>query len=143
MKKYLISLFAVLAFIAPAMAQMEKVDFKATVVGNTTQAVSYVLRGEVMGIFCNTTLGTATVSVASSEQTIFSKAAIAADAMFNVRGLLHDAGGTNITRVSNATNLFDTIYEPVAVAGPVTVTIIGVAGSTFTNDWTVGVIYKK
>jgi len=25
----------------------------------------------------------------------------------------------------------------------VTVTIIGVAGSTFTNDWTVGVIYKK
>jgi len=144
MKKALTGLAAFMATSVALFASMEDRDFSCTVIGTQTNAVTYVLRGELEAIKVDVTApSTGTVTVVSDELTLFSKASIAADATFLPRAATHTTAGIAATFVGGTQNVANVWYGKQPMAGPVTVTLIGENGAAVTNNTKVTLIYKQ
>ncbi len=116
-----------------AFAEMGDRAFVGTVTGVTTSTVSYVLRGALEAVQVDVTApATSTVTVASGGLTLFSKADIAADAVYLPRV------GTHL-----ATGVANTNFDKGPMAGLVTVTVLGQNAVSVTNATTVTLIYSK
>ena len=141
MKKML--MIAILAAFAQAgFAQMDDRDYKVAVTGATTNSVSYVLRGELEAVHVDVPAGaTGTVTVATSQGTVFSKAAIDADAVYFPRVALMTTAGVAATFVGGTNDTANAWYGKAPLAGPVSVTVIGTGTNAATYN--VKVIYKK
>ena len=138
MNKALVGLAAFIATSVALFAGMEDREFGCSVIGTATSTVTYVLRGELQAVNVDFTAGrTGTVTVASDELTLFSKADIAADATFLPRAATHDKGGVVLT---NAT--FGGYAAP-PMAGAVTVTVVGQDALSRTNDAKITLIYEQ
>lgn len=136
----------------PVLADMDNVDFKVTTVGATGNTGSiYVLRGNIEQIYVTApAISTGTVTLVSEQQTILSKAGVAASACFTPRVAPQTSAGVAATWTEVGTNslgaLGSTVTttffgEKIAVAGPVTFSVIG--ASTGTVTWTATVIFSK
>jgi len=172
MKKILAVFGMVLCMASTLLADMRERDFDFSVIATATGTVSYVLRGELQGIYIDVAAGsTQTVTVETDEQTLYTKAGVAADVwvplLYPTYGSTGSAltfasyGGTiNITTntiegydgtdptsstiltyYSTATS--NPIYSKAALAGTVTVTVTGAAGTTATNASTITVVYDQ
>jgi hypothetical protein len=145
MKKGLIGL-AVFALANASFAGMEDREFDLTVIGASTQTVTYVLRGTLEAVNVNVTApATSTVTVASDELTLFTKSGIAADATFLPRAAAHTTAGAAIQfYTGNETNWTSTaLYQAQPLAGSVTVTLVGQNAASVTNNTKVTLIYKQ
>lgn len=144
MKKVLAGLVAFLATSVALFANMENREFSCTVIGAQTNAVTYVLRGELEAIKVDVTApSTGTVTVTSEQLTLFSKASIAADATFLPRAAVHTTAGVAATFVGGTNNVANAWYDNQPMAGSVTVTLIGENGASVTNNTKVTLIYKQ
>ncbi len=159
MKKLISILMALCLTAAIAAAGMEDIQYtfpaSSSTTGTAVQSKTYVLRGEIETIYIDVTgLTTGTVAVTSCDvnkavtNTIFSKALITADCVYQPRLALHTTGGAAYTWLSSVTNdnanvITNSFLGKAAVAGPVTVTFTGQAASTSTNDVDVTIIYKR
>jgi hypothetical protein len=138
MKKAMACLAAFMATSVALFAGMEDRDFDFSVVGTGTGTVTYVLRGELQAVRVDFAAArTGTVTVASEELTLFSKATIAADATFLPRAVSHDSGGVVLT------NAVYGGYVAPPMAGPITVTVVGEDGMARTNAAKITLIYKQ
>jgi hypothetical protein len=138
MKKVLAGLAAFVATSVALFAGMEDREFACTVIGTATNTVTYVLRGELQAVQVDmTTPSTCTVTVASDELTLFSKASITADATYLPRVATHDNAGTVITNASFGG------YDAPPMAGPITVTVVGQDAGGRTNAAKVTLVYKQ
>lgn len=148
--KRLITLLAIVLLAGVGFADMDNKDFNVVVVGNTTNSASYVIRGELEGVYVNVPAGTmtGTVTVATSHETLFTRA-ITADGMYRPRVSTHTTAGAAATFTTySATNTgagataaqVQTWYNKAAMAGPVTVTVVQDGPGT---NWVVTLIYDK
>ena len=144
MKKFVILVLVAMVGLS-AYAQMDTRDFSASLVTTNVGTQSFTLRGEVEGINVVIPAGkTCTVAIATSQQTLFSKADMtaASDGFFAVRIPTHTTAGVAITAVDNGSNT-NSLYGKAAAAGSVTATFTPAAATTGTNTYTATVIYKK
>jgi hypothetical protein len=145
----------VIAFLAlfafAAMAGMDNVPYKVSVIASETNSATYVLRGTIESIYVDVAdLSTNTVTITSDQGTIFTKAGITADTQFFPRVAGQTTAGVAYTFSTlgsdsggATTNLFTSAqYDKIAVAGPVKVTVIGQNAST-TNTTTTTIIINK
>ena len=124
----LIGLIAVSAF-----AAMDSRDFSASTITTNAASSTFVLRGELSGIYATIPTGkTCTVAVATSEGTVFSKSLTASGAFFP-RVACHDIAGAVTNSIAG--------FAP--LAGPVTATFTPAAATTGTNAYAVKVIYNR
>jgi hypothetical protein len=112
---------------------------KQTIAGSTNSQ-TLVLRGLLEGV--NIDVGTATtrtqtVTVASAQQTLFTKA-VTADGWFPLQ--YPQYGSTGAALSLDATNSW---YGKAPMAGDITVTIVGGNAANVTNTTTVTLIYSK
>jgi hypothetical protein len=122
-------------------ATMDDRDYQITVIATATNSVSYVLRGELEGVYVEVPTGkTGTVTVASEQATLFSKADIAATTYFPVRIPLVSTAGVALTAVDAGSNT-NAIVGKAAMAGPIAATVVG--AGTGTNTWNIKLIYKR
>lgn len=146
MKKLILTVLVAVAILSPvfveeASATMDDRDFTVSVIGTATGTVSYVLRGELEGIYIDIAAGsTQTVTLASSEQTLFTKAGVASDVWYSLRYPQYGSTGSALESTGATTN---TVYGKAPLAGDITLTVIGAAGTTATNSTTVTAIYLK
>jgi len=83
-----------------SFAGMNDRDYDFSVIGTATGSVSYVLRGELEGIYVDIAAGsTQTVTVASDEQTLFTKS-VTADAWYPVLYAAYGSTGSALTFAS-------------------------------------------
>jgi hypothetical protein len=144
MKKALTGLVAFMATSVALFASMQDREFSCTVVGAGTNAVTYVLRGELEAIKVDVTApSTSTVTVASDQLTLFSKASIAADATFLPRAAIQTTAGVAATFVGGTNNAANAWYDKQPMAGSVTVTLVGENAASVTNNTKVTLIYKQ
>ena len=139
-------MLAVFALAGASFAGMEDREFDLTVIGASTQTVTYVLRGTLEAVNVNITApATSTVTVASDELTLFTKSGIAADATFLPRAAAHTTAGAAIQfYTGNETNWTSAAqYEAQPLAGAVTVTLVGQNAASVTNNTKVTLIYKQ
>ena len=118
--------------------------FDFNLVTTNAGSKSFVLRGELEGV--NVVIPankTATVSVATAQMTLFSKADItsATDGYFPVRIPLYSTAGAALTEVDAGSNT-NSLVGKAAMAGSVTVTVTPKAATTETNDYAIGVIFN-
>ena len=137
---------AVSAFIAAtASAQMADTDFAVSLVGTNTAAKTYVIRGELEGIYVDVPANaTNTVVITSEQGTLLSKASIAADVWYLPRVATHTTAGAAATFVGGTNDTANVWYSKAAMAGPITVTVTGEnAALTNATTTTVTLIYRK
>lgn len=137
MKKLLsILLLCLLAISAPA--QMDNRVYDLTVIGtgaSSTNQASYVLRGELEAVVVTCPANAAgTITVATSDATIFALSSTAASAVYYPRIATHSITGASSTN--------NPVLGKVPLYGPVTVKIVGETATT-TNAWRVNLIYKR
>lgn len=131
MKKLAI-IAAVLFAAVSARAEMDSVKFTLSCATTNVDSETYVIRGQIEGIYVDVTAGkTQTVAVAGTQDSFLS-ASITADGMYYpVQVGNNDSGAT--------TNTFVRFPS----AGDVTVTVTPAAATTGTNTTEVTVIYSK
>ena len=123
-----------------AQAAMQDRNFTVSVIGNATGTVSYVLRGELHGIYIDVAASsTQTVTLASDEQTLYTEAGITADAwrplLFPQYGstgsalVLNTYGGTASTTTTTTNSLIEYGTNNAAIATNSIITY-GVAPAT-------------
>lgn len=139
----------------PAKARMDDAVYSIQTIGNgasSTNSATYVLRGTIEHIYIDVpSLSTGAVTVASEHETIFSKTGIAADACYTPRKAAQTYAGASHTWTELGTNSTGAVgmtitqnaldMEKYAVAGDVTVTVVG--ASTGTVTYGVTVVYSK
>jgi hypothetical protein len=133
-----------------ATAEMDNRSFGALqTVGASTNSRNYVLRGELYGVYVNVgtaTTRTQTVTVASAEQTLFTKD-VSADGWYPLQYPQYGATGSALTfNTYSATGMVARAQawnERAPLAGTVTVTVVGKNGANKTNTTEAVVIYKK
>jgi hypothetical protein len=142
MKKLIVLLALVVAYAAPVLAQTEAREYRSTHAGAEAKTNTYTLRGELYSIYVAMPAGspTATVSVVSSEGTLFSKSGITASGWFHPRFQTHDSAGNALSIVASESTT-NAVRDRVLLAGPVTVTVTPTT-QIVTNNYTVKVIYK-
>ena len=142
----LLAAFVMLAGVG--LADMDSKDYNIAVIGNTTGSASYVVRGELEGVYVNVPAGTmtGTVTVATSQETLFTRA-ITADGMYRPRVSTHTTAGAaatfNVysnTAATASAGIAQTWYSKAAMAGLVTVTVAQDGPGT---NWVVTLLYKK
>jgi hypothetical protein len=121
---------ALAVFASAAFAGADDVQLGGSVKNTSALTNSYFVRGDIAGIFITTpTNMTCTVSVASSEGTIFSKTvtggASAATTYYSLRFPAYDSAGNVLN-----TNV---LMVPLTVASKVTATLTGVLPASATN----------
>jgi len=142
MKKILSAIVALFAaFSLSARAEMDDVSVSATLVTTNSQSWTYVLRGEIQGVYVDVAAGkTNAVLITSGEQTIFN-ANVASDSYFPLLAPAFSTTGVALTEIiSGSTNA---VLKPIAVAGPVTIRLAGAANTTGTNAVSAKIIIKK
>jgi hypothetical protein len=142
-----VSSLALLAFVLTAFGAMDDKDFSATVAGTSTGTAAYVIRGELEGIYIDVTTATTTtqtVTLASSQQTLYTKD-ISADVWVPLRFVQYGSTGSALTYYTgNETNWTSTaVYGKAPLAGSVTLTVVGKNAASTTNTTAVKVIYNK
>jgi hypothetical protein len=155
MRKIGLIVVALGAFGLSALGGMDNVPFgSGTTIAASTSTVSYVIRGELEGIHIDVgtaTTRTQTVTVASEQMTLFTKACTA-DAMYLPRYAMHGNTGSAITfNTYSATNMAagvtaaqaQTWYGKAPLAGKITVTVVGNNGASKTNTTAVTLIVNK
>jgi hypothetical protein len=137
MKK--ISAFVISALMAASVfAGMDDRDFSFSQLGAATSTVSYVLRGELEGVHIDVApVTTQMITVTTAQQILYSNATVTADAWLPLRYAMVDSSGTSLINTTN------NVYEKAALAGSVSVLVLGKNGATTTNATTVKVIYKQ
>lgn len=146
MKKVMVGMAAFIATSVALFAGMEDREFSCTVIGAGTNSVTYVLRGTLEAVNVDVTApSTSTVTVASDELTLFTKAGITADATYLPRAAAHTTAGAAIQfYTGNETNWTSAAqYESQPMAGAITVTLVGQNGTSVTNNTKVTLIYKQ
>jgi len=136
-------------------AQMEATSFSAlSTVGASTNSKSYVLRGTLEGVYINVgtpTTRTQTVTIASSQQTLFSLAATA-DGWYPLQYAQYGSTGSALTfNTYGATNVAagasvayaQTWYGKAPLAGTITVTVVGGNDAAVTNTTEAIVVFSK
>ena len=155
MKKKLIAVCAAALIGLPAFAGMDNAVYRIQTDGaNSTNSATYVLRGTVEHIYIDVPpLSTGAVTVASEHETIFSKTGIAADACYTPRKAAQtytgaalswtELGSNNDGPTTNVVTSTQGIggSEKYAVAGDVTVTVVG--ASTGTVTYVVTIVYNR
>lgn len=157
MKKKLIAVCAAALIGLPAFAGMDDAVYSIQTIANgasSTNSATYALRGTVEHIYVDVpALSTGAVTVASSHETIFSKSGIAADACYTPRKAAQTYTGAALSWTelgSNNDGLTTNVVtstqgiggsEKYAVAGDVTVTVVG--ASTGTVTYGVTIVYSK
>jgi hypothetical protein len=143
MKKIGMVMIALLVCGLTAFGAMDDKDFSSTVVGAGTGTVSYVLRGELAGIYVDVETAsttTQTVTLASSQQTLFTKD-MSADGWYPLQYAQYGSTGSALTFDSTTgTNAW---YNNAPMAGLITLTVTGKNAASSTNTTTVTVIYDK
>jgi hypothetical protein len=139
--KKLISLIVLAAWAFPAFALMDTKDFSATVVGTATGTQSYVIRGELEGVYVTVPSGgTATVTIASREQTLFTKSCTAS-AFYPI--LIPAYGTTGSALTQSAYLSTNVVYTKAAMAGSITATFVGENAASVTNSWKATILYSR
>jgi len=141
--KKLMGILMVLAFAGISHGQqMASYTFSEDVVGTTTNSSAVVLRGEVYSVKVDVAASaTGTVSIATAQSTVFSKASIAADATYFPLAAAHTTAGDAATFVGGTNDTANAVYRPIPLAGSVTCTVIGQSAGT--NTYNVTIVYKK
>lgn len=120
-----------------AVAGMDGLPLSVSVIGTATGTASRVIRGELEGIYINVAAGsTQTVTLATSEQTLFTKATITADTWYPLRYALYGSTGSALTFVGGTNNTANAWYGKAPLAGLVTLTVIGECATTNTTTVT-------
>jgi len=138
----LVTLLAGIVLLAGVgFADMDNKDYNIAVIGNTTGSASYVVRGELEGVYVKVPAGTmtGTVTVATSQETLFTRA-ITADGMYRPRVSTHTTAGAAATFVGGTNNVANPWYSKAAMAGIVTVTVVQDGPGT---NWVVTLLYDK
>lgn len=131
--KYLVIAVAILAAVFSVKAEMDSAKYTLSTVTTNVASKTYVLRGQIEGIYVDVTAGkTQTVAVASALDTFLS-ASITADAMYYPVQVGNTDAGVAVTNT----------FVRFPAAGDVTVTVTPAAGTTGTNTTQVTVIYSK
>ena len=141
MKKML--MIAILAAFAQAgFAAMDDRDYSVAVIGTATNSQSFVLRGELEAVYVTIPASaTGTVTVATSQGTVFTKSALTASGVYFPRVALQTTAGAAATFVGGTNNTANAWYGKAPLAGSVTVTVIG--ESEGTNTYGAKIIYNK
>lgn len=129
-----------------AQAATDQTTYDFSLVTTNAGSKAYTIYGEIEAVHVTIpTAKTATVSVASAEDTFFSKAGMtsATDGMFYPMAPVQDAGGTNLLSVTDGGTNSVPLRKKFVAAGAVTVTVTPPAALTGTNAYSVKVIYKK
>jgi len=96
MKKVL-SHIILIAMAVPAFALMDSKDFTATVVGTATGTQSFVIRGALEGVYVTVPSGgTGTVTIATAQQTLFTKSCTAS-AFYPIQVPAYGSTGSALT----------------------------------------------
>jgi hypothetical protein len=145
MKKLFISVAVLAALASVAGAAMDSRDYSSTLVTTAASTQSFTLRGTLNCVYVDLPTGkTATVAVATSEGTVFTKADIAADtAFYPAIPMVKAADGAAATFVGGTNDTANAWYAKPALAGLVTVTVTPKAETTGTNTYGVRVIYDR
>jgi hypothetical protein len=157
MNKFLTGIAILSAIALPALAGMDSVTYSIDAAGLTTNTSVYVIRGIIESVYVDAPeLGTATVSLATSHGTIFTKSCGATDAQYFPRAAAHTTAGAALTwteaiagQTGPGTNTITTtrFYEKIGVAGVVTCTVnqtaTGGTASQNTNSWAISVLFNK
>ena len=138
MRKHALIICA-LAFLAiGATAGMDSKPFSITTPAGETNSSTLAVRGELEGIYIDVAASsTQTVTVASDQQTLYTKAAITADVWVPLRYVQYDGSGVVLT--SGTTS--NSVYGKAPLAGDITVTIIDASGAEKTTA--VSVLYLR
>jgi len=154
MKTFLTMVLAIVAFCATAFAEMVNKEFAAAkqTIAGSTNSQTLVLRGLLEGVHIDVgtaTTRTQTVTVASAQQTLFTKA-VTADGWFPLQYAQYGSTGAAITfneywSTNTGVNSVEaqTWYGKAPMAGDITVTIVGGNAANITNTTTVTLIYSK
>ena len=158
MKKLIAGLCVLTVCIFTVFAAMDTVVYSLGAnTGVNTSTASYVVRGTIESIYVDITAGTtSTVTVADSYGTVFSQAAIIADAQFFPRVAGQTTAGTALTMTLLGSNndgaTSNTVTsasggiggcQKIAVAGDVTVTVVNAIETTATNTPVITLIVDK
>jgi hypothetical protein len=157
MKRYLVSMLAVLASVGFAAATMDDVKFNFDIdeTGSNTVERTVVLRGELYAVqiirpttylgVTNTVASTSKVTIASEDLTLFVKDDIGASATYLPRAQFHTTAGVAATFVGGSNNTANAWYSMQPMAGPVTIKLEGKDGAAAgkTTRWQIRLIYKK
>jgi hypothetical protein len=105
MKKILVVMLAVVALAGVAVGDMDDKLYDLTAVGARTNSAAYVLRGRLEAVHIDVTApATSTVTVAAEDgRTLFTKADIAADAVYLPRAQGHTTAGVALAYDTYAT----------------------------------------
>lgn len=124
-----------------ASAAMKDRDFSLAVTGTNTVTQTFTLRGELYSVYVDVpSAATGTVTVATAQGTVFTKSAMTADAQFFPRVACHTTAGALATFVGGTNDTANTVFDRAALAGPVTVTVVG-TGEVL-KTYAVKVIYE-
>lgn len=135
-------LVALMLCVGAAYGSMDDKLYSIAVVSTATNSSSLVLRGELEAVHIDVPTGkTGTVTVATAQDTLLTKAGIAADVVYYPRVATHTTAAAAATFVGGTNNVANTWYTKPVMAGAVTVTVIGQAAGT--NTFNVRLIYKK
>ena len=131
MRKIMGILFGVALVVAPAIADMNNREYTISTAGAVTNSASYVLRGVLKAIDIDVPTGTTgTVTVASANETLFTKSVSADDVLRPLYASDNSTGGE-----------ISSTYVEAALAGPIEVSVINTG--TGTVSWVVELIYDK
>lgn len=143
MKKIMIGLVALMGTGIAAFAAMDSKEFSPSIAGAIASTNTVTIRGTLEGVYVDVPAGgTCTVTVASREATLFTKASIVADAMFTPYRAVQTSAGASATFVGGTNDTANAWYVPQVMAGPVTVTILSQNGAAVTNTFTTRIIYN-
>jgi len=146
MKKAGLMIVALVLCAGIALAGMDAVSFgTGQTVAASTNAVTLVCRGELYGVYIDVgtaTTRTQTVTVASSQQTLFTKA-VSADGWYPLMYPQYGSTGSALTFVGGTNNTANAVRDRAPLAGTITVTVVGGNGANKTNTTEAVVIYKK
>jgi hypothetical protein len=142
MKKITFVALALIAGCVIAQAGMDDRPYSLTVIATATNSKTYVLRGELEAVHVAIPAGaTGSVNVASAQTTLFNKTGIDASAIYYPRATLHTTAGVAATFVGGTNNAANAHYGKQAMAGEVTVRVIGESAGT--NTFVTTLIYKQ
>lgn len=143
--KGIIAMLFVALVVGVTMAEMNDSLFSVAYTPSTTNSSVMVVRGELRGIYVDTQSNngsiSGTLSITSMGVTVFSKAAITADAYFRPMLLAHDSTGSNID-IDPAGGTTNNVYCFPPLAGAVTVQWLD-GGSASNGTVNVRLIYNQ
>ena len=147
MKTFLTMVLAMVALCATAFAEMDNKEFAAAkqTIAGSTNSQTLVLRGLLEGVHIDVgtaTTRTQTVTVASAQQTLFTKA-VTADGWYPLQYAQYGSSATALTFVGGTNDTANPWYGKAPMAGDITVTIVGGNAANVTNTTTVTLIYSK